>query len=151
MSKLGVGEPGGTRTIRIPSPPVAPPSDREGSHTENGWTIHLSNGVRSRGPTHASMHSYLVSPFPRWITRSPVIVFPITSPPPLSLSFHALLNQFRVSFDLQVPSLLCTCLFVSFSFFFPSLLATTASIETSTSIVISLSLLYIAQHSPSSN
>jgi len=128
--------------IRTPSLVVSPLS-REGSHIESDGP-HSSNGIRRR--RSYSRQRVLVplspsSPSSRWITRSLVIILPVTSPPPLSLSRNAPVNQFRILLTCKYVHyrVLVHFLFTSslslFPPLFPSLLASIASIETSTTVV----------------
>ena len=121
---------------------------RRSAHRKR-WTTRVSNGARTLG-SHIRQHGF-IPPSSRLSQGGSLVAqlwfLPITSPHPLSFSLHALLNQFRIPFDPQVRSLLCTCtvsLHIVFSLLptpFPSLLATTASIETSATVIF-LPLVY---------
>lgn len=133
--------------IRIPSSWVVLPSVRRGRTSEPMDPAHLPNGIRSWGSTYTTMHSRPPL-FPRLSQGgSPVPPVVTPSPPPLSLSLHALLNQFRISFYLRVRSLPRPVRFLFTSsphLLLPlsSLLAITASIETPTTVIFPSCIVY---------
>jgi len=142
--------------IRVPSSSLVSPSNREGSHVESDG-LHSSNGIRSWG-SHSHQRALVPlspsSPSSRWITRSLVIILYVTSPPPLSLSHHALVNQFRISLTCKYVHYRARAQFLftsSPSLFpplFPSLLASIASIETSTTVVFLSCILSLYSKDP---
>jgi hypothetical protein len=120
--------------IRIPSSWAVLPSIRGVPHIGNDESRTPTQWHPERGgPIYITMHSRLSlsSPFSRWITRSPVV----TTSPPLSLSFHATNSRSPFTYECVDYSVLVQFLFKSSPRLLPlffSLLATTASIETST-------------------